>query len=389
MSDSVPFFSGSTIQRALEAFLNEQPPIEDGTSLAHTAHADCREVFRKMLVDPAGFDKCVITIRRFGSTFLDTLGYVPDHMSSTDPVLEKARRLSGFVIAFVVEYVSRNPGDVDGWLEGVIEHAHIPEYGERGMISWALHQLPHKMQAEFFANPAVQGVLDGAAMGVKFSEMVDGWKSELIDQEARVLSLKGQLNRAEHQANFSLLIRAFRALRRQRRSEQCRLQWAIVAFAFVLLCPIGAALMNVYVELGARQDITVACIKVAADSSLQKACSGVGLFDFLARVGVYIPGLLALELVLIYFFRILLQRLKSADVLVMQLDLRIATCQFIQSYAHFAGNVPEGRQKMLEKFESLIFSGLQASEERLPSTFDGMDQLGQLLQGLRSGAATR
>ena len=35
------------------------------------------------------------------------------------------------------------------------------------------------------------------------------------------------------------------------------------------------------------------------------------------------------------------------------------------------------------KFENLIFSGIISDAENLPSTFDGMDQIGKLLSTLK------
>lgn len=39
---------------------------------------------------------------------------------------------------------------------------------------------------------------------------------------------------------------------------------------------------------------------------------------------------------------------------------------------------------VLEKFENLIFSGLVADPDKLPSTFDGMSQVGALIKSIKS-----
>lgn len=58
-------------------------------------------------------------------------------------------------------------------------------------------------------------------------------------------------------------------------------------------------------------------------------------------------------------------------------------CEFIQSYADYAGDIAAKNPGTLEKFEGVIFSGLQASEEKLPNTFDGIEQIGGLIERLR------
>ena len=38
----------------------------------------------------------------------------------------------------------------------------------------------------------------------------------------------------------------------------------------------------------------------------------------------------------------------------------------------------------LEKFESLIFSGVVSDPEKLPSTFDGVEQIGNLIKSIKN-----
>jgi hypothetical protein len=38
----------------------------------------------------------------------------------------------------------------------------------------------------------------------------------------------------------------------------------------------------------------------------------------------------------------------------------------------------------LDKFESIVFSGIVTEDGSLPSTFDGMDQIGKLIKAAKS-----
>lgn len=67
----------------------------------------------------------------------------------------------------------------------------------------------------------------------------------------------------------------------------------------------------------------------------------------------------------------------------MQLELRKALCQFIQSYVDYSTVIKKQDSAALEKFESLIFSGVVSDPEKVPSTFDGLDQIGALLKNVR------
>lgn len=87
-----------------------------------------------------------------------------------------------------------------------------------------------------------------------------------------------------------------------------------------------------------------------------------------------------LELVLIYFFRVVLFHYRTVQTQIMQLDLRLSLCQFIQSYAEYAKEIKTNDKDALDKFENLIFSSILSSDEKIPSTFDGLEQLNSLIK---------
>lgn len=87
-----------------------------------------------------------------------------------------------------------------------------------------------------------------------------------------------------------------------------------------------------------------------------------------------------LELILIYFFRIVLNHYFSLQTQIMQLDLRLSLCQFIQSYISYAKDI---KSDALEKFENLIFSSIVSDPKRVPGTFDGVESLASLVQALK------
>lgn len=95
--------------------------------------------------------------------------------------------------------------------------------------------------------------------------------------------------------------------------------------------------------------------------------------------------ILGLELLLVYFFRVVLSHYNSVQTQIMQLELRNALCQFIQNYADYAKDIKEKDSALLEKFESLIFSSILSSADKVPSTFDGLEQMSNLIKSIKSG----
>ena len=92
-----------------------------------------------------------------------------------------------------------------------------------------------------------------------------------------------------------------------------------------------------------------------------------------------------LEFVLIYFFRVVLTHYNSIQTQIMQIELRQSLCQFIQNYADYAKEIKEKDGASLEKFENLIFSSILSTPDKVPSTFDGLEQLSNLIKNLKSG----
>lgn len=85
----------------------------------------------------------------------------------------------------------------------------------------------------------------------------------------------------------------------------------------------------------------------------------------------------------LYYYRVALFEQKSLKAQLLQIDLRMSLCQFIESYSEYSKEIKANNGHSLDKFEDLIFSGLVANEDKLPTTFDGIDQIGKLIQAIK------
>lgn len=95
-------------------------------------------------------------------------------------------------------------------------------------------------------------------------------------------------------------------------------------------------------------------------------------------------SLIGFELILAYFFRVALHGYKGVKAQLIQIDLRMTLCQFIQDYAEYAKEVRRDSPSLLDRFDQLVFSGIVNSEGAIPSTFDGMEQLANLIDKVKS-----
>lgn len=99
--------------------------------------------------------------------------------------------------------------------------------------------------------------------------------------------------------------------------------------------------------------------------------------------GIFIP-LIGVELILIYFFRIVLKHYYTIQTQIMQLSFRYSLCQFIGAYLEYSKEIKENNKNALDKFESLIFSNLVSDANNIPSTFDGLDNLASFVKNIKN-----
>ncbi|TOF71502.1 hypothetical protein CGJ16_24825, partial [Vibrio parahaemolyticus] len=108
-----------------------------------------------------------------------------------------------------------------------------------------------------------------------------------------------------------------------------------------------------------------------------------GSSSFVLKDLLTLLPLISVEIILVYFFRIVLHNYKATKTQIVQIELRQTLCQFIQSYAQYASTIKKDDETALEKFENLIFSGIMSDSEKLPATFDGIEQLSSLFKSVK------
>lgn len=121
-------------------------------------------------------------------------------------------------------------------------------------------------------------------------------------------------------------------------------------------------------------------VLVPAVIILLKFCNIFKITDW-----IQVLPILGLEFILIYFFRIVLNEYKTTQVQIIQLELRHSLCQFIRSYNEYASDMRSKDSNSLDKFENLIFSSILAEANKIPSTFDGLEQLSNFIKNIKSG----
>lgn len=188
------------------------------------------------------------------------------------------------------------------------------------------------------------------------AERIKREAEEGIDKRANKVSrLEGALDKIKIGADFVELGRGFASLRFRKSFERHFNFMCLLFLACLLIFPAAAKIYVYYAGVSIPE---------------------IDLYTALSMAG--------LELLFIFFFRVALHNFRAVKAQILQLDLRIAILQFIQSYTKFARDQKGEGSVSLEKFEQLIFSGLVSGESDLPSTFDGLEGIAKIVEKIKA-----
>lgn len=93
-------------------------------------------------------------------------------------------------------------------------------------------------------------------------------------------------------------------------------------------------------------------------------------------VFIFLP-LITLEVLAFYFMRLFYLEIKSVKSQILQIDIRLSLCEFIQDYVEKKESSDKS-DHVWKSFESLVFSPIQANEDKIPAVLDGADAIADL-----------
>lgn len=233
------------------------------------------------------------------------------------------------------------------------------ETDAREQIEYAIRDMPISIFKAIANSDAIDSLKNFNSVSAKAEKLKDDWDSDLSEREARVNSLKESLSKYENAFNFVGLYQGFDELSIEKKKERDGILLWLRVLSVLIVSPIVAELTFVYMHLD-----NIAAVK---DGLL------VSIFPTVSLVAISV-----------YYFRVLLFNYKSVKSQLLQIDLRKTLCRFIQNYSEYSSEMKKKDANSLDKFESIIFSGIVTDHDSLPSTFDGMDQIGKLIKAAKS-----
>lgn len=301
---------------------------------------------------------CLVNKKFIGPRFVSAV--MDFDISAFDSGQKDFFALSIFAVRFIKElelYV-----DLDGVDRGVADN--FIEYtlgefsgAEKSQMMYAAYAMPASIISHYLRDSRLQDFSNFDLSFKNAKQAMDDFEKSIDEKKQAAQHLVNLLEELKTQANFVALNRGFEKINTEKRKDEEKVQTSIFFLKlFLFIIPLIQIAIVFYVD-----------------------------FSILKEKSFYfMPALVAIEFLMLYFYRVALSELKSIRSQIMQIDLRMTLCQFIQSYADFARDIKSKDQSSLDKFESIIFSNIVGSEDKIPATLDGIEQIGNLAKAIKS-----
>lgn len=235
------------------------------------------------------------------------------------------------------------------------EHKQYSKY-----LSFVDRELPFQIFKCLIHSANLKSLKDLILTTNNVTNLLENWEENFDKRKNDVIELEKRLKSNKQTYDFILLNEGFKNLYDQKKEDlknpTSSYKWI---FSFILAIPILEILFFGY--------LIVQQIPIISTTIWYLVIPSISLIIFLFS-----------------FYRINLQESRSIKSQMMQLELRMALCQFIHNYADETEKLHKKNEKGFEKFENIIFSPLVSSDDKIPTTFDGMEQLANLVGQFRN-----
>jgi len=200
----------------------------------------------------------------------------------------------------------------------------------------------------------------------KFIADLTSWKDKIDDYENRLRDFHSQYT-------FLGLSKAFLDLLESKRKD---LHTTGIRLALLATAIIAIPALKLLISL--TESSSLFSLSIGLTTEHINSSADFPLLNFIIK---NILPFIVFEIILIYYFRIILQQYYSLKGQILQLEYRNALCTFIENHGKFR---EEHKTINFDKFDSIIFSPIVPQPEKIPSTFDGIEQIMGLIKEFKA-----
>ncbi len=359
MVEKMSFFNSEQRTTVLNKFKGRLDAIstEDEFEMARNSHI--QTIIQSMANKPEQWDNCCeINIDWIGDSFISSLSNQSEELTK-----EKLDDIFSMCFRFLFELYLSIKNDLSMEFERARRFAfqNIKNFEQRAgeQIEYAIRDMPINIFKTIANSESIQSIKNFNEISQLADSKREKWDDDLKNREQRVETLKSELAKYESGFNFVGLFQGFDEMSTEKTTEKEGLLVWLRVFGFLIITPLVAELFALYNHLE-----NIDTIKNILALSLLPTITLTAIF--------------------IYYFRVFLYNYKSVKSQLLQIELRKTLCRFIQHYSEYSSKLKKQDKDSLEKFENIIFAGIVSDDEKLPSTYDGIAQLGNIVKSLKS-----
>jgi len=353
---------------------------------------------------------CSVGIEDIGNSFLNRLkkltSIAPDDKGSVELLYTASFRLfyEGYLASgtelssdeyYVIEFTKNEINNFSERAKSLIE------YITRDLSSHLFRKL---MSSQEFKD--LKGFTDTI---VSAKSLTKDWNDGLDERIQKAENLKKSIEGYTDAFNFVGLHQGFDQLHKRKVEEKNRLIGLMFFLAILTISPFAAKICDIYFPStpistsieGNKKYLPTKEEKQDTSANEEKKLSKQEGENYLLvnqektgpfseKVGSNLSDklfdllpVISFAAILLYFFRVTLFNYKSVCAQVLQIELRMTLCRFIQHYSEHAAAIKKNSDVTLDRFETVIFSGLVSNDSDLPATFDGVEQLTSLFKTMK------
>lgn len=348
------FFTQPEVIKKIEVYKRKLTAEKEGDAFCSKRNEYILLMLNNFLEESEKWDELAkVNVRYISDKFYDELNYLEMTKESLDVMFS-------YCFRFLLELYINTPYELEHPYSSIKGFAvHELDYFDvnaKRQIEYALRELPVAMVKQLISGQELRALKDFLNATETAKKLKKDWDNELKQKGDMVNALKAELDKHEDAFNFVGLYAGFAKLGRMKAAEYF---WSkLVLFIIGIILPLSIFFEALYFS-GSH---------VSFDKPLD-------LMKLLPAI--------SLTILLVYYFRVALNNYSSIRAQMMQIELRKSLCRFIQSYAEYAKEIKSNDKDVLEKFESVIFSNIMVEEGKIPSTFDGLEQVTSLIKSLK------
>lgn len=358
MAEAASMFGTDSLNTAIGRIISRLKILDAQDEFQAQRNSHLVRILGAMRSDASGWNNnCQINIGWIGSHFESIV-----IEAAESPDFEGLNDVFVMAYRFLYEFNLSGKGDLTHEYRAILSFVENNEenFGEKNksQINFVRRDLPVAILKELVNSEAIESVRNYVDISNKAKAQVDGWIKDLSEKESKVNALKDALDKYENAFNFVGLYQGFNDMADGKREELKGVRRWLIAFGAFSLAPLLLEVVFIYSNFDKIDAIHMALLYAAVPT-------------------------VSMMVLLIYFFRVLLYNYKSVKSQLLQLELRCSLCRFIQDYASYASRIKEKDKDSLSRFEAIVFSSIVSDDDKLPSTYDGLEQFGKIIKSIK------